>query len=891
MTIKKLTISFLICLTMLISNFSFVNGFIVRASEPNNNTQEFEIEQVTFNNAEHYLNIEHSSDFTIFNNYVILLKNNQLFAYNLETRALTENFLQLNNVSFIYSTEYYLFILTNNIIKIYNETLSEVTILNGNNPQQIFANMFAVIESTSAVTIATMQNNMLNIVKTDMSLNIISHNSTSLLTVNEVLDLTLSDDFIYIIHKLSSANVMLEIAVNSLQTQKTFVTEILDTTKITFSNLYDKNLIFSISDNKKKLSLFEVNSQNSELTLNQLLEKKNSIFTNPTFKLGQISEISAIKVINNQIFILDKTNKSLQTFEIVFNNETNTFNLKENNVLLASSGYDLGRFNNPQKISAVNKTNFVVTDTFNNRLQLINNNVVTEISSYKNNGTTTELHQPQSTLLTNNLQLVVYNKALTGDEVLVLTKDGQFLSSIKTYLHNETEKNINNLTSLAINKQNILWAIDTTNNVILKSENFAPFKIFDNQFTNENTLNLNSKIITTTNNQLVVYNNNELHLINAQTGNILHSVNLDTAAKDIFIDANNNIFILTNLNIVKFNIVNNQIIFNSKANLTNINLNNITHLTLSNDSGEIYLFNNFTQQLIKVTNTSFSNGLTEFTHPVNINQPTALTNLISLGMLNNDAYIFTYPNYEGESFKQLQGQSIFILKHMQEEGFYVVLFKYNNKLKQGYIKTNYITLTPITENAETKTLTTINKKVKIFKYPVLLPTQDNQSIFLSEVTLNTTLTALTERIESIDGSYYYAVSLDNGSIGYVNSADAIYLTTTQPNTLVKPNFKVFSLNGEVKVYSNDTTNSNVIETLTNFTAVYIESYNKNLEFTKIIYLDENYNEKEGHILTHNVWKESNEQQITAFVLTLVGVLLLSLTTFTFVKIRKKKKDI
>lgn len=869
-------------------HFVYVKSAYAYAAEPFSE-QDAVITPLSFNQAEHYLNIEQSSDFTIFEDFVILVKNNILNAYSLTQKTMTEQFLNLNNVTQILTQSNYLYVLSNNSLKIYNTEFEEVAILNSGNPIAVSAQAVAVMANENTVTIATMQNNVLSIMKTNHHLNLISHNSTTLLTVSEVLSLTVSESFAYVLHKLSNANVMLQIDVNSLQTQKSFVTEILDTTNMIFANLYDKNLILTISDAKKTLTVFEVNNENNQFTLTELVVKKNSIFTNPTFKLGQLSEITSVKVVNNNIYILDNMNASLQVFELLQNPQTEAFALTAKHVLLASSGYDLGRFHYAKHLNAVNKQQLIVTDTLNNRLQLVNNNQITALSGYTNNGTITELNQPQTALVTNELQLVVYNKALQGDEVLILTLDGKFVKSIQSFLFNDVSAPIVNLHSLTIDKQNNLYAIDAINNTLLVSQNYEEFTVLENEFTASNNFNSTSKIITTHNQQLVVYHNNYLHLISLQTGEILHSAPFEKPVKDLNADYNH-VFVLTNQDITKLTITNNEFTQPVVATYESIPFNDISCFSIANDSGVLFLFNNKHQQIVKISHTEFSDGLANFVHPVNINQPVALTELVKLGTLTSDAFVFTYPAFEGENYKLLQHQTVFVLPQTTYNNFHVVLFSHSNKLKQGYISTNSVTITTPAPNTEDVALTTINKKVKIFKYPVLLPTDNNQSIYLQEVTLNTSLTPLTDRIESIDGSYYYAVALDGGAIGYVNSADAIYETTTPPTPLIKPNAKVFSLNGEVVVYASANTLSAVVGMLQSYTQVYIETYHKNSEFTKIIFLDENYNEVEGYILTHHVWRGNNEQQITAIILISVGLLLLGLTAFTYVKIKNKKKE-
>ena len=879
---KKVYVLFIGLILLLVSsiNLNYISFFV--NADTVSETQQT-VQKIYYNNN-HYVNLSNTTKFSVLpNQNVLYVQNGLLFLYDIESKQ-SASVNELQNINDLKLVGNFIFLKINTQLVVLNLNYQTLQFTNLGVPANFTADMFSVRQINDTYTLATLNGNVLTIVTFNSELQVAQNSSTVLSTITEILSVTLSNEYVFVAHKDGSTNNILQINLNNLQTQNNINNiTIYNTTEIEYANLYDKNLILTISNNN--LNVLEI-TYTGEIPTAELKTTLSSGGTqNPSFVLGELTEIFDFEIKNNNITVLDTENKTIQTFELVLSNDSLVINPVS--TLLASSGYQTGRFYNPTQINAISDSKFLVADNGNNRINIIDSQI-TNLTTVLQTGSNITLNKAKNVLQDTNNHLVIYNRPFSENEILIVNQDNfSLVSKITQSSINASVVALGSLTNIAITKQNVLYALDITNNTLLKSENYQTFENITLDFAL--TIQAGSQILTTPNGNLIIYSDNYLYLVNSQ-GNLLNSLNVGSVIVSLDVDYYNNIYALTNSQIVKYSTANNEITQVQTATYENVTTANLSLISVSKDTGKIILFDSVNQQFIMVTDSTFSSGLQDFSHPTDITEQVALANLATLATVNNTTYVYDYPNYYGNNYMLAQNTKLIVVTQNAFTNYSFVLFNLNGTLHKGYIQTTDITLQTISAPSEQNNYLTIYHKVKVFKYPTLLTENSSQNYTIQELLLNTLITPISNSITSIDGSTFYAVNIDDSHVGYINTADLIISNSTIISELVQPNAKLFNISGSVTVYAQASSSSQIITSLANLYPIYIAEYNQTSEYTQIVFLDQNNNEIVGYIKTEDVWKKEMDQQtIMIIALALSAVLLLGFTSFVYFRIKKQRQ--
>ena len=840
---------------------------------------------IVTNGHEHFINLTDADKFAINNNAIYFTKLGQLYFYNLTSHTL-QPVATYTQVTQIRSVGNLIVIVNNEELVVLTPNLDIVTLMQNNIPVTFSATKIYTSFSGSTTTIAILHNYTLRLIKLSSTNQVIYNQSTTLVGLDTIHSITMSLGYIYIAHQSDTNNFILQANQTNLAQQRNLPIT-LSNTKIEFANMYDKNILITISGSEQMLNILEIQNETTAFTISteDHYSKTASGILTPSFLEGNVYNFKNIYIFNNKLYVLDSGFKSIQSFAISQNQETQKLILSQPTIIVASTSYSVGRFNNPKHIFTISDSNYIVSDTQNNRVQHIMQDNTIVIKDYESNDITYSLSAPKIALNDIYNNYIVYHTQDTTNEIIVLNPT-QTLAVLSSYDHNLSTYPLGQIASMAITKQNVIYAIDYTNNVLLKStQNYTTLETMslDTPLTYSST----SKVFTLVNNQLVIYNNNTLYLFD-NSGKLVFELN-SVIAQDVYVDNLSNIFTLNNGLVTKYTI--DSATISQAESITLSSSTNFGVLSVSTPSGSLVLLNNNTQQLTMVTNTQFSSGLTTFTHPQLVTNLHGLTQQVTLATLSANTLVYDYPNYLGNNYELQASQSVIVLDSSMYDNYTQIIYSYNGKLQQGYVLSTAIVTTETQPHEFEHNLKVINKNVRIFKYPTYYK-YNNSAIILQQKTINEVLVPISQKFTSIDGTEYYAVLLENNSIGYVSSINVVFANLNTVRPLLNTNYKTLSTLTSINVYSSNSTLSQVIYELSGNYDIYVENYNENSVLTQIKFLDENNFEITGYIETIAIKQNlTSEKNLTALILVILGFTLLVASAVTYNIIIKKNKEL
>lgn len=578
-----------------------------------------------------------------------------------------------------------------------------------------------------------------------------------------------------------------------------------------------------------------------------------------------ILELSDINYFNGVIYVSDKKCKSIQSFDLI-ENENNLL-LQSKEILLCSNSQDFGRFNNVNNIYIQGNTIYT-SDTDNNRIQILENRKSSIINDLE-----TDAH-PKS-ILTDNKNNIYFIKDKLNNSILVkYTKtENSFKKSQEYYTINNST--IGFISDTTITNSNLIYLLDYTNNklVCLTDHGLENKKDLNNYF----ILNQNSQIEYLKGlDQLVILNNNKLYLLNLN-GNIISQLNVQNT-KGIACDLNY-IYIYSNNNIYLINTSNSTLSLSEKQ-ITSNNLNNISTIHFDIINRKIYGFDNIRNCIV-----TFDCNLT--TAPFNkleINNSSLNINDTFLPItIKNSPLIYEYPYYLGNFYNSDDIiKTCFGIEEYND--YYRILFNDNNTLKSGYILKSDCQIESITYNP-INVLTT-NQLVPVYKYPTILEFNNNLLI-TNRIPINSKITLYAISPISIDTKTFYLYKY-NGNLGFIFNADVVLDETTNITYLNTENAELKSFDSNKITIYEDNKRTKIID-VNNNSRVYVENFDKNNKYTKIIYKDNNLNTIEGYVLTEYIVmdKLDNSQLIIISVIIISVILLITILIFYLVLKRKK----
>lgn len=579
-----------------------------------------------------------------------------------------------------------------------------------------------------------------------------------------------------------------------------------------------------------------------------------------------ILKITDIEFYNEKIYISDCAYKTIQTFSFLKDNSAIT--LKSNEIIMCSSSNDKGRFNNVQDIYIQGSTIFTA-DTGNNRIHYIKDN-----QSYFINGLEID-SDPNSIILDkfNNMYFIKNNA--TGSILCKYTPVEDSYKKANEYNTINTTP-IGFVSDMCVTNSNNIYLLDYTNNKLV--------------YMSTNGLEANYQLLVPIDSNseikylkgldlLVLLNNSTIHLMN-QKGSIISSLSL-TNCTEITVDVDK-IYARCDDQLHLIEIQDNTPKLASES-IIIPNSDNITNLTFDIINRRIIAFDQFRSCLV-----TFDCNLSDipFVRP-NIEDTTPLNSSSTILPLNikYSTLIYDYPFEIGNFYND--DQSIEKCIGIGEyQNYYQILFNHNNELHIGYIPKGNVETIDYTYNPIS--VITTHKDIPIYKYPTILQYNDER-IITDTIDINTKLTLSYAFPISIDSKTFYLLKQQN-NIGFIFSVDVVLDENTNIKNLNTENatIKILDNSSAIPLYQDDYKTE--ILRLQNGTRIYVENFDKDSTYTKVIYKDKNLETKEGYIETKYIQMDDlDNNQIALIIIIIISILLLILIAITYIVIKKKRK--
>lgn len=652
---------------------------------------------------------------------------------------------------------------------------------------------------------------------------------------------------------------------------------------------------FSINSSFKILKFITINNTSYLLAFTNetmyILPHEQYTLANNNYKSNQDMKLSAftdVDICGNLIYICDSSTKTIRNYALTLTqNNDNSLIIQEieNHLWLASNDSALGRFNNASDIYIQGKK-FVVADSDNNRIQIIENG---KESTSISNGITTGSN-PHGVLLdrNQNMYIIVDNTASNTSSVLKYALSNETYNLVQTYssFNNGT---LGSVSSSTIDTNNNIYLVDyQNNNLVILSQAGLQVKCNFSELTHSFTTSSTTKIeYIITHNCLAILNNNIIYLLDiSDIENIVSISQINVSdCQDISCDLDN-IYALGMNTIKKITIDRSstptmQI---SQKSLSNTQFSQISTFTCDPTNGNIVAFKEDTQSIV-----TFSCNIIEpqynipdFTTSIALsksNIPLAI-NIASGGI------IYDYPYYKGNYYLN----KISCIGIDFDGEFYRILFEENQTLHSGYIHKDYVpedNIKDFNTTNKTKVITT-DQQVPVYKYPTLLKVNNIAVITQMLPTQTVLYVSSTPFPVQIDGKQFYLYEKGD-SIGFLFNANIVEDNEKHISYLHTENATINAIGeNEIHLYAEDKTT--IVLTLSNSDRIYVDTYDKNSEYTKVIFKDTDMNTSyEGYIKTKFVEMDKlDDNKIILILIISVSIIILIIITTSYIIIKKRK---
>ncbi len=611
--------------------------------------------------------------------------------------------------------------------------------------------------------------------------------------------------------------------------------------------------------------------------LDSTFNEIDKITVNP---VGNVSlEITDIDFYNNEIFVSDKKNNgAIQTY--IVKSVDDGFELAYKSVLVCSNNKSVGRFNNADGIYKVGDTIFV-SDTGNNSIHIINNDGTTYSTTYIDNLDVDM--SPNSIILDHDLNMYFIETASTNSVIHKYSMGETGYREITQY-STVSGANIGYISSM-VSVNNTIYLLDYTKNQLLCiTNNGMQAKVSNLNIPSINiTLDSSSKIEYIRGlDKFIVYNDSTLYLLNINEQGVekLNTLNLPSQVQSITADLKS-IYLLHSDTISAYNIsTDNQISLNN-YNIIDDVFNNLSEIHFDIATREMLAYNDTRACLVtfpcNIVDTPFE--ISDFTTLTALNETDTL---IPLTILNSPV-IYEYPYHLGHTYN-LDGlvTKAFAIEYSDSE--YRILFNNKGTLTSGYIAKSSTMLE--TKKSENIAVITNNKKVPIYKYPTILKA-NNEALIVSEIPLKSNIIVNAKFPISIDGKNFYEYKFD-GKIGYIFHADIVLDNDNSITYLETSNATIKAIGLEIiHLYSDE--GETILLNLKNDDRVFVENFDKNSKYTKVVYRDSNLKTIEGYILTDYIKPDKiDNMTITIIIVIAISIILLVILIISYISIKKKK---
>lgn len=639
-------------------------------------------------------------------------------------------------------------------------------------------------------------------------------------------------------------------------------TKILDIAILNFENDTYSNRIFIGYEGSTKTQICNFNG------LKLTYEDDNNIVSDK------------LSVYNNSLYIYNKTNADINICN--YNNQTNE--LVKQQLFLAGKGVEEGRFKDVDELTYKSGT-YYATDTGNNRIQVLNQNGITTVNNIYGNMTEIVVDND------NNYYYAVYSPGLNAS---VLYKNGQAISS-----QFENTK----IVSIAINLDNAIYMLSETQIIIFKGR----YSITSKTLNSSLNINENSKLRISnnyTNNSTPISGivdesvytisiDNKIYTVSIASGNPLskmltfeeniidYKINYTSTNSPIFALLEDGSFVRTSLT------------ESADKNVTIEGFQDYSCFDINVITGELYLYNTQLAAIEKYNNPDFCVKTNMVHYNITAYNHNGFSELWQYTQIKSKALVYDYYNYAGNYIELGEVTNAIVLQVPvdSETGslgeFAYVAYTLNNRLTFGYVQTvnlvNGIKPMIITDN--TYKLRTTAKNVHVYKYPSIFNDFTFYSFAQGDV-----ITTYGKYISSIDNYEYYIVKIGN-EYGYICSNDVTLSENITKNIRTNASIKIFDGKEKVNVYLTQDENGTILYKLKDGYKINVSDYNKNEKFTKITFIDEDQQEREGYVLTSYVKLAGlSTTVLTAIVLLVLDAIIAVIVIVFYHHYKKKQRE-
>lgn len=834
---KKLALFSLILLTTLVSGVKNTPVF----ADSTSNTQ---TEIITFTDNQNQYNFGNLESFAVNDNY-IYLANDKFEIFNKSNKSVT--LLNYPNVTDIKQTSNYVLFKSNGTLKVLKNNV-EQSIENFGN---LLCDKYNVHEYGNSLYISYATGNTITILRIEEN-SIVDRHTTTIQNADSINSICLNKDFTYAIFENNTNYSFVKIH-NSTVTCSYPTFSYLNCANLELLEI-GQNIYFILTHG------YNLNGQNTNVTIlkensnqfEEVTQKQSMGIAGTSVAIGEISSIADVKVFNQKIYIADYTNKAIQCFKL----KDNT--LQPTGIELTSSSIEKGYFYDVNDLTVVNDNTFLIADSKNNRLQTIVNNNIT----IKNNFNAENLVKPTIYTTTNNMDFAFYY-----DKYLVRYNDYENISSILNIGYDVSD--------LKLDTNNNAYYVDYSTNTFNMIENGKG--IINVIIDNIEVDNL-SNVVLLNKNYAAVHHNKSVYLIDIVNKQITQTKILVEQISSISADYYGNVYAITASGIQKLNLTNGAL---ETAELLSYNTKNLSIIEINKVNGNIYCYNNSNNNIIKITKNGFVDTLENFNHSVDTNTITPKTTIISSAKTKAICYVYDYPNNVSPNLQLAENTNVMLLNEL--ENSYFVMYNKANKIHYGYINKKYLdVITPEIKNIEI--VLTVNKNVKLYTLPTILPDVNDKSFEYKTTQFNEQLFVVNFALISLDNSQYYAIK-NGDNILYVNSSDVTLQDTQEIKSLPDLNAQIIiAENKKVMLLAAPTDKSLLLQELSNNQKLYVKDFNTNNKYTYVTIITEDKTTISGYVETKYIKLiEDNPNMTSAYVLLAISILIATASVIIFVK--------
>lgn len=816
-----------------------------------------EFNTLTFNCHNHYLGLNNATNFALNNKELYYSTDTAIYKYDFTTKTVTLILEETNITSLSY---------VNNTLYAFKE--NALYKLTNNQLEKLYdCNMYSVYATNTTTYITYIYNNTFKAISVTQSDEVVLWDTSIPATYTPVA-VANNESISYLVTKQNGSTKILEINFQ-LKTTTPFTYDF-DIDNIYYWTNYNNVATLVYYTDGDLSTIVKQTDSNNYI---DVYTKKLYNHGEHGFEFGKFYKIKYCYVYNNNLYVLDNVYSAIQKFEY-------TTDIKFVEVITSSSAYTDGKFYNPNSFNVVNKNNFVVADTNNKAIQVIENGNSKLVKSYNNNSNKVNFNYVLRVIKTNTNYYVLQRDELDNYQVLLLDINFNLVELVEHTLTTILDIELVN---------NDLYLIDYNTSTLYRYTN----GLIESKAVNSLTLALDSKLhyimetnkLTITSDNLVCFVD-----IGLQTTETYTNTNKVIGVSS---DFKGNAYLLTDNKITRIDSSN----ILDTENQANVTLNkNYSYIDLEKETGNVYLFDSTNQCFEVLKSNKVYAFKTDYLHPLEM--PNYINaEVVKIATAGSNVYCYNYPYNSGLSYN-VSNKNIYILGEVA--GYWYIAYKCETEnnyssLGLGYISKDSATIKNIdtlgiSENYTVLTNTTIYALPTMLKY-------NNNNLVIGTLNKDVTIKTKHELISglefSIDGCDYLAITTEQG-IGYVKKVDVVSNKANKTEEILKTNAKlVVSEDNYNAVYVYAGSDSFVIDKLLVDKEIYVDNYDINSKYTYIKYLDNNNREHGGYVLTKCIKMNNNgTTNVGAIILIVLTVIALGgITIFYIISYKKQQKNL